>query len=155
MWNIQTASGRLFSATIEGTRPTLKDTMVATSVYLAHLEESFPDAAQLIACYSAWRVEEDPSRDCYSYNDSDRALQWQHANTAAQGAARRWLSDPEQQTFRFRLNQAAPTAAQPRPAKYDLRAEVRHLTGLTHPASAARSSSRDDGAVARAPAPES
>jgi hypothetical protein len=88
MRNIQTGSGRLFSATIEGARPTLQDIMVATSVYVGNLEEAFPDAAQLIACYSAWAQEERPNRDGYSYVDSDLSLQWQTAHNAAADAGR-------------------------------------------------------------------
>jgi hypothetical protein len=57
MRNIQNDSGRLFSATVDGARPTLQDLMVATSVYVGNLEEAFPDAAQLISCYSAWERE--------------------------------------------------------------------------------------------------
>jgi hypothetical protein len=41
MRNAQNGSGRLFSATIEGARPTLQDLMVAASVYVGNLEEAF------------------------------------------------------------------------------------------------------------------
>ena len=116
MRNIQTGSGRLFSAIIEGARPTLQDAMVATSVYVGHLEEAFLDAAELIACYSAWQHEESPNRDGYSYADSDRSLRWQKAHGAAESAGRAWLSNPLQQTFRFRLHEVAMTTGQPLPA---------------------------------------
>jgi hypothetical protein len=111
--NIQTGSGRLFSATIEGAHPTLQDIMVATSVYVGNLEEAFPDAAQLIACYSAWAQEERPDRDSSSYVDSDLSLQWQTAHNAAADAGRAWLSNPQQQFFRFRLHEIASTLPQP------------------------------------------
>lgn len=113
---IQTGSGRLFSATIEGARPNLQDTMVATNVYVGHLEEAFVGAAELIACFSAWQQEESPNRDGYSYADSGRSLQWQKAHIAAEDAGRAWLSNPMQQTFRFRLHEVATTTGQPRPA---------------------------------------
>jgi hypothetical protein len=109
MRNIQNDSGRLFSATVEGARPTLQDLMVATSVYVGNLEEAFPDAAQLISCYSAWEREKGASRDSYSNADPDLSLQWQKAHSAATGVARAWLSNPHQQTFRFRLHEIAST----------------------------------------------
>lgn len=116
MRNIQTGSGRVFSATIEGARPTLQDTMVATSVYVGHLEEAFPDAAELIACFSAWQLEDSPDRDGCSHADSERSLRWQKAHGTAQSAGRSWLSNPLEQTFRFRLHEVAATRGQPLPA---------------------------------------
>jgi hypothetical protein len=116
MRNIQAGSGRLFSATVEGPRPTLRDTMVAASVYAAHLEEAIPDAAELIACFCAWQQEVRPNRDGYSYVDSDRSLRWQKAHNAAEHAGRAWLSNPMQQTFRFQLHPAATSTGQPLPA---------------------------------------
>ncbi|MEZ2299430.1 hypothetical protein AB6807_35735 [Variovorax sp. RCC_210] len=90
--------------------------MVATSVYIGHLEEAFPDAAELIECYTAWQQEERPTRDGYSYADSDRSLRWQKAHAAAEGAGRAWLSNPLQQTFQFRLHEGAATTGRSVPA---------------------------------------
>jgi hypothetical protein len=112
MRNIQNDSGRLFSATVDGARPTLQDLMVATSVYVGNLEEAFPDAAQLISCYSAWEREKGSSRE-YSNADPDLSLQWQKAHSAATGVAQAWLSNPQQQSFRFRLHQIVSTLPQP------------------------------------------
>jgi hypothetical protein len=101
MRNAQNGSGRLFSATIEGARPTLQDLMVAASVYVGNLEEAFPDAAQLISCYFAWERDEGPSGESYA-NEPELSLRWQKAHIAATGVARAWLSNPHLQTFRFR-----------------------------------------------------
>jgi hypothetical protein len=87
--------------------------MVAASVYVGHLEEAFPDAAELIACFCAWQQEERPHRDGDSHLDSDRSLRWQKARNAAEHAGRAWLSNPIQQTFRFQLHPAATSTDQP------------------------------------------
>jgi hypothetical protein len=105
MRNLLTDGGRLFSVSIEGTRPNLQDTMVAASLYIKLLEEAFSDAAQMLSCYAAWLREDIQDRDHYSRVDSNDAEKWMNAHHAAERAARAWLSDPSNQSFKFRLRE--------------------------------------------------
>lgn len=103
MRSISTSGGRLFMVSIEGTPPTLQDTMVAASVYLASLEEHIPDSHQLIACYQAWF--EGRGRTAGSSGDDDPALaqKWIDAHDRARARASAWLSDPSNQSFKLHM----------------------------------------------------
>lgn len=99
MKNLTTQGGRLFSVVICGTPPTLQDTMVAASVYIQILEELFPTAQQLLACFAAWAEEREGGRATLSDEQLRRAKKWVVAHEHADRIARPWLSSPTLQTF--------------------------------------------------------
>lgn len=103
MKNLSTSSGRLFSASIEGSQPTMKDTMVAGHVYLSSLEERFKTAQQLIACFRAWEQNKGARPGDMTDDQIERAKQWQNAHDYADGIARSWLSNPRGQSFALKV----------------------------------------------------
>lgn len=103
MRNLTTVGGNLFFASVQGTSPTLQDTMVAASVYVRVLEEQFPSAQKLLSCFAAWAEDAESGLSASSDDQLHRAKQWIAAHQRADEAARPWLSDPGGQTFLLRV----------------------------------------------------
>ncbi|MET3498143.1 hypothetical protein [Variovorax boronicumulans] len=103
MKNVSTFSGRLISASVMGSQPTVKDMMVAGQVYLSELEEQFTSTHHLLACYSAWK-ESDLLQPAEMLEEQlDKARQWIKAHKHADELAKQWLSDPGNQSFELRM----------------------------------------------------
>lgn len=101
MNDLVTAGGRLLSAAVEGSRPTLQDMMVAADLYLRSVEESFSDAEHLICCFEAWAEEALRGPGTLSDKALARCKLWTKAHARAEEIAKPWLSDPTHQSFRL------------------------------------------------------
>jgi len=103
MHKVSTSGGRLFAVSVQGSRVTLSDTMVAGPHYLRVLEEQFSSAADLLRCFRAWEAG-DVLRPGDIADDQNKLIKrWTEAHHVADASARRWLSEPKVQTFRLRL----------------------------------------------------
>jgi hypothetical protein len=103
MRSISTSGGRVFSVSIEGAQPTVKDMMVAGHVCLTHLEEQFPNAHQLLSCFQAWSEESERGPGNLPDDQLARARRWSIAHERAARSAGVWLSRPGDQTFRLKV----------------------------------------------------
>jgi len=101
MQRLPTSNGRLFTATVQGPRITLSDTMVAAHRYLRELEEQFGNAADLLRCYGAWDSGGALLPGNVADEQNDLIKRWVNAHHIADAAARKWLSEPEVQYFQI------------------------------------------------------
>lgn len=102
---ILTSGGRLFSVTVVGAPLLLKDSMVAAHTYVMALEDEFPDAATLLACFFARRKELKEGELNLSDGEVRLAARWRKAEAIADRAARPALSNPKRQKFLVKVTE--------------------------------------------------
>ena len=103
MKDLVTSGGRLLSVSVEGGQPNVQDTMVAAVVYLHLLEESFSTAEQLVSCFRSWTEDNQRGPGNLSDEQLERSRRWMEAHHHADRSARKFLSDPDKQSFRLVL----------------------------------------------------
>jgi len=103
MQRLSTSGGKLFTVSVQGARVPLSDTMIAGPHHLRVLEDQFDSAAELLRCLRAWEHGHELRPGNMADDQNKLIKRWVAAHDAAHRAAKQWLSEPDDQTFRVSL----------------------------------------------------